>query len=279
MAKKLIPMAICYDFDGTLSPGNMQEYGFMSALNQKSASDFWKESNGLACQKQADTIAAYMWLMLNKLAEKKIAPTRKAFQFYGADIELYAGVETWFNRINAYARKKGVCLKHYIISSGLKEMIEGTKIAKNFKAIFASSFMYDENGEAFWPAMILNYTSKTQFIFRINKGCEDLTDNTTVNQFISDDKRAVPFANMIYVGDGETDVPCMKMVKLQGGHSVAVYRNGKKGLAKVHHLIKDNRVNTCVPADYRAGKPLEKYIQSVIDKVSADYAVKNQEIN
>ncbi len=276
--KQMIPMAICYDFDGTLSPGNMQEYGFMKALKAKSAESFWKESNDLAYATEADQIAAYMHLMLAKLKEKKIRPTRAAFQKFGSDIELYAGVTHWFKRINAYARSKGILLKHYIISSGLKEMVEGMVIAKEFEAIFASTFMYNLKGEAYWPAMVLNYTSKTQFIFRINKGCEDLRDNKTINQYIPRSKRAMPFENMIYIGDGETDIPCMKMVKMEGGHSVAVYDARQKKPAKIDKLVSDNRVNAVKPADYRAGKPLEKYVQSVIDQIVAINAVKEQEI-
>ncbi len=276
--KTLIPMAICYDFDGTLSPGNMQEYGFMKALKQDSAQAFWKESNGLAYANEADEIAAYMYLMLAKLKEKKIRPTRAAFQKFGSDIKLYAGVSGWFKRINAYAHSKGILLKHYIISSGLKEMVEGMPIAKEFQNIFASTFMYNLKGEAYWPAMILNYTSKTQFIFRINKGCEDLRDNKTINKFIPRNERSMPFENMIYIGDGETDIPCMKMVKMEGGYSVAVYDTKKEKPAKIDRLVADNRVNAVKPADYRAGKPLEKYIQSIIDKIAATYVVKDQEV-
>ncbi len=276
MRKKLIPMAICYDFDGTLSPGNMQEYGFMRALKEKTPNAFWKESNGLAEANMADSIAAYMLLMLEKMSEKNIAPTRKAFQKFGSDIELYQGVEGWFERINKYAKEKGVLMHHYIISSGLKEMIEGTKIAKHFKAIFASTFMYDANGEAFWPAIMLNYTSKTQFLFRVNKGCEDVRDNETVNKYMCHDERPVPFEHMIYVGDGETDIPCMKMLKVSGGHSVAVYKNAKAA-KKIAHLVADNRVNLLALADYRAGKELDTYVKSLIDKVVADFTVKSQE--
>ena len=277
--KKLIPMAICYDFDGTVSPGNMQEYGLMKALKQESASAFWKESNDLAYANEADEIAAYMHLILAKLKEKKIRPTRAAFQKFGSDIKLYAGVAGWFKRINAYALSKGVLLKHYIISSGLKEMVEGMPIAKEFEAIFASTYMYNLKGEAFWPAMVLNYTSKTQFIFRINKGCEDLRDNKTINRYISRNERPMPFENMIYIGDGETDIPCMKMVKMEGGHSIAVYDARKEKPSKIDRLVADNRVNAVKAADYRAGRPLEKYIHSVIDKVVADDTLKAQGVN
>ena len=157
-------------------------------------------------------------------------------------------------------------------------MIEGTPIANKFHTIFASAFMYNEKGEAFWPAIMLNYTSKTQFIFRINKGCEDLTDNETVNKYIRRDLRPMPFENMIYIGDGITDIPCMKMVKTEGGHAVAVYDSKQAKPDKIDCLVADNRVNAVKPADYRAGRPLEKYIQSVIDKIVADYALKTQEI-
>ena len=270
-------MAICYDFDETLIIGNMQEYDCLKTLGENSA-DFWKESNRLATQKQMDKIASYMYLILERAREKKINLTKKAFQNFGKNIQFYAGVTDWFQRINAYAALKGIHMKHYIISSGLKEMIEGTGIAKEFQNIFASSFLYDDDNHPIWPAVVLNYTSKTQFLFRINKGCEDITDDESINKLIPEPDRAVPFTHMIYIGDGDTDVPCMRIVKEHGGHAIAVYNPQKKaGKETARHLAVDDRVHILLPADYRENQPLEQYVHALIDKVAADVHVQKLE--
>lgn len=278
MVKRLIPMAVCYDFDGTLSPGNMQEYDFMKALGTKNSKKFWDEAEKIAKEQTADSIAAYMYLMIKESGAKNLPFKRETFKKYGKNIELYKGVEDWFERITDYAKQRGIFLKHYIISSGIKEIIEGTKIAKNFAKIYASSFMYSPNGEAIWPAVVLNYTSKTQYLFRINKGCEDITDDTKVNDYVKPQDRPIPFSHMIYIGDGSTDIPCMTIVKRAGGHSVAVYKAGKNGAkSKAEHLIADDRVNVVLPADYSKGKPIDDYVKAVIDKVAADICVQVQE--
>ena len=277
MSCKIPQMAICYDFDGTLSPGFMQNYDFMRALGED-PKEFWHKAHVLAQKQQADDIAAYMQLMIAESQKKGIALTRKAFQTFGKSIPLHVGLNTWFDRTCHYADKKGIRLHHYIISSGIKEMIEGTPIAKHLQNIFACSFMYNKKGEAIWPAVMLNYTSKTQFLFRINKGCEDITDNTSVNQYTPPQKRPIPFQNMIYIGDGQTDIPCMKMVYQNEGHAVAVYNpQNKKPPKETLDLIADKRVNIVLPADYRSQKSLEKYIFAVIDKVAADTQLENYE--
>ena len=271
MIKKLIPMAICYDFDGTLSPGNMQEYDFMKALGIKNSKKFWDKAAAVAKEQNADNIASYMQLMIKESEDKNLPFKRETFRNYGKNIELYKGVEDWFKRINEYARKRGIFLKHYIISSGIKEIIEGTKIARNFTKVYASSFMYGPNGGAIWPAVVLNYTSKTQYLFRINKGCEDINDNTRINDYVPPKDRPIPFTNMIYIGDGSTDIPCMTIVKRDGGHSIAVYKTNKSGAkSKAENLITANRVNVVLPADYSAGKPIDTYVKAVIDKIAAD---------
>lgn len=269
MTQKLIPMAICYDFDGTLASGSMQEYGFIKKLQMTPAA-FWKESNDMAKDQQADNILAYMKLMRDYSFEKNLPFTREEFQEYGATVPLFLGVEEWFGHINAYAKTKGVDLKHYIISSGLKEMIEGTKIANFFEQIYASCFMYDAKGNAIWPAVALNYTSKTQFLFRINKGCPDINDNETINLPMKEEDKPVPFTHMIYVGDGDTDVPCMKMVKGWGGHSIAVYQAEKqKAAAQALKLVADGRVDVAAEADYRPETEIDIFIRAVIDKVAS----------
>ena len=278
MKQNLVPMAICYDFDGTLSPGNMQEYDWMKALKIKKPKDFWKKSNALGREQNADEVAAYMYQMMMETKKNNQLIHRSTLQAAGKHIALFKGVTTWFNRINKYAEKQGIWLKHYIISSGLKEMISGTPIAKHFTEIFASSFMYDKNGHAIWPGVVLNYTSKTQFLFRINKGCEDICDKEGVNAYMPTKDRAVPFAHMIYVGDGDTDIPCMQIIRRHNGHAIAIYNPDKKGTKKkVAHLIADHRVNIIAPGDYSAGSPIDKYIKAVIDKVRAVHVLQELE--
>lgn len=266
----LIRMAICYDFDGTLSPRNMQEYGFIKRLGLD-PDHFWKKSNGLAVENQADPILAYMKLMIEESKAAGQPFRKKDFVDDGKTVRFYPGVVEWFKRISTYALERGVQLDHYIISSGLQEMIEGTKIASNFKRIFASRFMYDQKGVAVWPAIGLNYTTKTQFLYRINKGCEDISDNVGVNKFVEFEDRPVPFTHMIFLGDGETDIPCMRMLRSLGGYAVAVYRpKNAKSEKMAEKLINEERVNIAALADYRPNKDIDVFVRTVINKIVAD---------
>lgn len=222
-------MAICYDFDGTLAPGNMQEHDFFPDLNV-APKDFWEESNALAREQEADPILVYMKLMLDKARlSGKVRISKSAFREYGKTVKLFRGVKSWFDDINDYAAKKGVRLEHYIISSGIREMMEGSPISKHVKAIYASSFIYDQHDVAIWPANAVNYTTKTQYLFRINKGIESITDNVAINEFVAEEDRRIPFSRMLFIGDGSTDVPCMRLVKNQGGHAIAVYSGQREG--------------------------------------------------
>jgi len=275
MAEKKIKMAICYDFDGTLAPGNMQEYGFTEKVGYANPKDFWKKAAEIAKKQHADGILAYMQLMIKESKSKNIPFKRDDFKKYGKAIKLFNGVEEWFDRISAYAADKDIELKHFIISSGLKEMIEGSSIASKFEKIYASCFMYDANDAAEWPAVALNYTTKTQFLYRINKGVLDETDNKTINEYTPPEKRDIPFENIVYIGDGETDIPCMKMVKISGGHSIAVYPPHIDGAQeKIKHLIMDNRVNIIAAADYSENSGIDCYLKAVIDKIAADNVLK-----
>ena len=269
MAKKLIPMAISYDFDGTLASGNMQEYDFIPAL-KLSSKQFWDSVTQLAEKHEADQILAYMHAMLEEARIARV-PVRKAdFKNYGAKIDLFPGVKDWFKRINAYARSKGVRLEHFIISSGIREMVEGTPIYKEFKKVYASGFMFDANGVACWPALAVNYTTKTQYLFRINKGSLDVHDNSVINKFVPKEERPVPFSHMVFVGDGETDIPCMRLVKEQGGHAIAVYNSAKRGAKKhAEQLITDGRATLSATADYQEGSAIDKAIKAIIDKIEA----------
>lgn len=269
MAKKLIPLAISYDFDGTLAPGNMQEYDFIPAINMKSK-EFWAEVRKIAESQKSDEILAYMYAMLSKASSAQVPVRKSDFRAYGASITLFPGVNTWFKRINAYAKSKGVKIEHFVISSGIREMIEGTSIAKEFSQIYASGFMFDHNGVAHWPAVAMNYTTKTQYIFRINKGSLHVHDNSIINKFIPKEDRPVPFENMIFIGDGETDIPCMRLVKDQGGHAIAVYNPGKRKSKDVAlRLVKEGRATLATTANYSENSQLQYAVEAIVDKVSA----------
>ena len=264
-------IALIYDFDGTLAAGNMQEYDFIPAVG-KSNVEFWDASNRLAEEQDADQILTYMALMIREAQAKGLSLRREAFQESGKKITLYPGVEEWFDRINAYGEERGVKVLHYINSSGLKEIIEGTSIADKFRKIYACSFLYNVDGIAYWPGVAVNYTNKTQFIFKINKGVESVYDTKQVNKYMEEKQRPVPFSRMIYVGDGTTDIPCMRLVKNFGGHSIAVYNPKDKAKRReMNTLIRDNRVNHVCPTDYSESKEMDTVVKAIIDKCVADH--------
>ena len=271
-------VALIYDFDGTLSPGNMQEYDFIPAVG-KSNREFWSDANVLAETQDADPVLAYMARMIQEAQSKGLSLRREAFQESGRNVRYFEGVKEWFSRMNRYAEEHGLRLLHYINSSGLKEIIEGTSIADRFNKIYACSFLYNVDGIAYWPAVAVNYTNKTQFIFKINKGVESVYDTKQVNKYMEERSRPVPFSRMIYVGDGTTDIPCMRLVKNFGGHSVAVYNpKDKQKRKEMNTLIRDNRVNHVCPADYTDGSEIDSVVKAIIDKCVADYKVEQLEI-
>ncbi len=268
--EKKTKAALIYDFDGTLSPGNMQEYGFIAAVG-KSNEEFWHESNVLAEDFDADPILSYMLKMLEHASKTNTPIKREDFQATGRNIKLYKGVESWFERINRYGAERGIEILHYINSSGLKEIIEGTPIAGEFKKIYACEFLYNENGDAYWPAVAINYTNKTQFIYKINKGVDSVSDSHLVNAFVPDSERPVPFEHMIYVGDGTTDIPCMRLVSDRRGHSIGVYNpESEQGYQKTKLLLEQNRVSMISPADYSEGSRMEKLVKTILDKIATD---------
>lgn len=271
-------IALIYDFDGTLAPGNMQEYDFIPAVG-KSNKEFWTEANTLAEEQDADMVLTYMARMIQEAKSKGLSLRREAFQDSGRRVTLFTGVKEWFSRINAYGAGRGIRILHYINSSGLKEIIEGTEIAHEFRKIYACSFLYDVDGIAYWPAVAVNYTNKTQFIFKINKGVESVFDSKLVNRYIPENERPVPFKHMIYVGDGTTDIPCMRLVKNSGGHSIAVYNPDRKGASKeMASLIHDNRVSHVCPADYTEGSEMDILVKTIIDKIDLDDRLEKLEV-
>ena len=269
-------LAICYDFDKTLSPDNMQAQGYIQSLNFEKAEEFWKKSDVLAANNDMDQNLAYMYLMIED-AVGKFYVTPEKLRDYGSKVELYKGVDTWFKRIRDYGEANGVKVEHYIISSGLKEMIEGTVIAGEFEKIYASSFYYNDKGSAVWPAQVVNFTNKTQFLFRIEKGILDINDNK-VNYYFSPDELRVPFRNIVYIGDSETDVPCMKLVNVYGGHSIGVYDPEKQNKNKVQALIRQNRIKYYAPADYSEGSIMEELLQDIILKTAIYEKLENKHI-
>ena len=268
MYNKRTKVALVYDFDGTLSPGNMQEYGFIQALG-KSPEEFWGASNSISEELEMNGILAYMKIMIDEARKAGISLKRSSFVEFGRKIELYPGVREWFSLVNRYGAERGVAVEHYIISSGMTELIEGSEIAHEFKKVFASSFLYDETGDAVWPAVAIDFTNKTQFLFKITKGIMDIADNRRVNKQVPDEDKPVPFSNMIYVGDGDTDIPCMKIVKMFGGNAIAVYNNDAKK-ATAQQLLDQDRVNFTAPTDYTEGGDMYALVRAIIDKVKAE---------
>ena len=269
---KKIVLAICYDFDKTLSPTDMQAQGFIQSIGYD-VENFWKESNKLASDNEMDQNLAWMFMM-SKGSHGKFVFNKNTLKEFGSKVELFPGVKSWFERINKYGEKHGVEVEHYIISSGLKEMIEGTVIADKFKRIYASSFYYDADGVAVWPAQAVNYTDKTQFLFRIEKGVLDVNDQQ-VNTFFKPNELRVPFRNMVYIGDSDTDIPCMKLVNTNGGHSIGVYNAETNDKSKVFKMLSENRIKYFAPADYSEDSKLEQLILKIIDRTKANEILEN----
>ncbi len=273
MAHKPI-IALVYDFDGTLSPGNMQEFGFIQTIG-KTPEEFWRMSDNIAIGQDASNVLAYMKLMFDEARKAGITLSRSEFRKFGAHIRLFDGVKEWFSLVNAYGAAKGVRIEHYINSSGLKEIIEGSPIAHEFKHIFAGTFIYNEAGEAEWPGIAVDFTAKTQFLFKIQKGIFSSRDAKRVNESMAEDEKRIPFTNMIYFGDGETDIPSMKVVNMFGGNSIAVFNPAdprKRGLAR--KLLRQGRVNFITPAVYSRESRTFRVVCAIIDKIKADNELK-----
>ena len=266
-------IAIMYDFDKTLCTRDMQEYTFIPSVGMD-PDEFWNLTGKVAKAETMDSILTYMYCMVEKARETGIPLTRESLVACGKDIEYHKGIEEWFQRINRYAEQAGVIVEHYVLSSGLKEIIEGTSIAKYFKKIYACEFLY-KDGQAYWPKMAVNYTNKTQFVYRINKGVLDINNNVDLNSSRPDSEKRVLFSNMIYIGDGLTDVPCMKLVKQSGGHSIAIYHLGEDHNAAP--LLKHKRVDWMFEADYSKGSELDRTMELLLKNLA--YQNKLQEIN
>jgi len=270
-----IRMAICYDFDKTLSPDDMQTFTLIPSLGMEK-NEFWKLSNSLAKDNLMDNNLAWMYELIS-FSKAQRQPIQKGyFNKIGQDIPLYKGVVGWFDRVNEYGRKKGIIIEHYIISSGLKEIIEGSSIADKFKRIYASSYLYSVDGIAEWPAQAINYTNKTQYIFRIAKGIFEEYDER-VNDSMQDSELYVPYENFVYIGDSATDIPCMRLVKSKGGYSIGVFDPEKDERKKVYQLFADGRLSFYTAADYSARSELMNYMKNIIDEVAAKEKIKTEQ--
>lgn len=265
-------IAIMYDFDKTLCARDMQEYTFFPSLGID-ANSFWNEDNRLRENCKMDQVLSYMYLMFKKTVENNRCLKRDYLNSMGENIELFPGVLEWFDRINEYGRSLGFEIEHYIISSGLKEIIEGSSIGDKFKCIYASEFFYNEDGNAMWPNLAVNYTNKTQFLMRINKGILDISDDNSLNNKMLEDDRRISTSNMIYIGDGYTDVPCMKLTKENGGVSIAVYTDKNYETAK--KLLTDGRINYMVKSDYNEGTEIDEIVKKTIRSMVIRTELKN----
>ena len=268
-------VAICYDFDKTLSPDDMQAQGFIQKVGYN-VQEFWEESNRLAKGNGMDNNLAWMYLMITK-AVGKTPMTKESLREYGSKVRLFPGVKHWFRRIKEFGLKHNVIVEHYIISSGLREMIEGTPVGDEFTRIYASSFYFDENNIARWPAQAINYTGKTQFLFRIEKGVLDVNDQG-VNDSFPPERIRVPFRNMIYIGDSDTDIPCMKLVNTNGGHSIGVYDATTQDKTKVWKMMREKRIRYFAPADYNNGSDLDALVKDIIKRTAMNERLEERHI-
>ena len=268
-------VALLYDFDKTLCTQDMQNYTFIPSLGMEPGS-FWQEANVFGQREEMDGILAYMYMMLEKSRALNVPLTRDFLRRCGRNIDFFPGVTDWFERVNAHGRTLGVQVEHYVISSGLREIIEGSAIAGVFKEIYASEFYYDQDGAPVWPRLAVNFTAKTQFVYRINKGVLDVSDDRTLNDSMPDDSKRVPFTSMIYIGDGLSDVPCMKMMRAYGGQAIAVYQAANR--RGVEQLLRQGRVDFIYPADYREGTALENTVKQIIRKMAVSHQLSEENI-
>ncbi len=270
--------AILYDFDKTLCTKDMQEYSLIPSLGYTNPGEFWDEVTELSVRNKMDGISAYLYMLQKKFSEQGKPLKKKDFTELGKEIELCPGVDSWFKRINEYGRKAGFLLEHYIISSGMMEIIESVDISDQFTKIYACRYYYDESGTAQWPAQIVNYTTKTQYIFRINKQVLDENNDADLNDYVDPKARPVPFSRMVYIADGLTDVPCMRLVKEYGGKAIAVYNpESEKARGTAEKLIHDGRANFMTPSDYSEGSDMERLMKMIIDHMKADEALSEME--
>lgn len=267
-----IRVALVYDFDGTLAPRNLPEHSFLPSLGVTDVERFWADCRREAERHDSDQVLTYMQMLLAAADRAGVKVTRDLLREHGARTPLFAGVHAWFDDIGAYGRSVGIEIEHCVVSSGLLEMIEGLSIHPRFRKVFASSYAYDDTGRAVWPASAINYTTKTQYLFRINKGIDNVWDNSTINLWMPKQERRVPFERMVFLGDGDTDIPSMKLVREKGGQAVAVFDPEKfeQRLSQGHleRLIAEDRIDHMASADYRPGSLLTIIVKGILGRMA-----------
>ena len=268
MTKAPTKVALIYDFDETLSVTYMQDYILIPSLGM-TPTTFWKKANQWSRDNCADQVTGSMYYFIKTAQEKGIRLTRDFFCDAAKSITYFEGVEEWFDRINKYGAERDLQIEHYIISSGYEEIIAGASIRKHFTDVFGCSYAFGEDGTPVWPARVVNYSTKTQYLSKINKGLGKLEDRA-VNEFMPDEERPIPFRRMIYFGDGMTDIPSMKLTKERCGNAIAVYQPKSKHKMNAIKLLSDNRVNFALPADYRDGKQLDSVVKTILDKLATE---------
>jgi phosphoserine phosphatase len=270
-------IALVYDFDGTLSPQPMQEYTVLPKIGVEPAA-FWALVNAEARATESDPMLVYMRHIIEALERARVDVKREDFAAMAGKIEYFPGVTTWFARMNAYVKRRSrgqVGLQHYLISAGQKEILDGVSIRKHFKRIYASEYHFNHHGVATFPKLLVTDTLKTQFLFRINKGLELVTES--INEHMPEAERPIPFSNMVYVGDGMTDVPSMALTKKSGGHTVAVYDpQSERQRAICLKLLDAGRADFIAEADYRKGSKLSRRVQLLLDAIVADVAYRRE---
>jgi len=261
-------IALLYDFDNTLSKGFMQEFGLMQDQGYDDIIKYFKKCEEIFNNPDVDMCLSLMGGVLQMAKENNSKVTQEYLRSFGKDIQYYPGVEEWFEKINAIGRENGYEIEHYIISSGLKEIVEGSRIYHNLKRVYANFYCYDENGEAYWPCQVVNYTSKTQYIYRVRKNVLDSLGSLNEINAKMKDEDVLPFENIIYLGDSQTDIPSFKVVKNSGGLSICVYDPNISHTKEVaHKCFVEGRVNYFLPADYTEGSELYELIKSYILKI------------
>lgn len=269
MAQKKTKVALIYDFDETLSTSYMQDFSLIPSFGMK-PEEFWKACNHWSAQQEADQITGTMYYIQKIAAEKGIKLNREFLKKCGANIQYFAGVKEWFERINKYGKNLNLEIEHFLISAGCEEILAGAEIRSCFKEMFACSYAFGKDGTPIWPARIINYSIKVQFLSKINKGLRKI-DDVAVNEFMPENKRPIPFNRMIYFGDGMTDIPSMKLVNQRGGNAIAVYAPKKESeKVKAIKLLTDNRVNFALPADYREHTEIDKVVKTILDKLATE---------
>ncbi len=266
-------LAIMYDFDKTLSTTDMQNYAFIPALGL-TPDEFWGKTGEFSARSGCERILSYMYMMIEEAKEKGINLTRDFLKSCGKNIEYYPGVRTWFKRINEYGLEHGICVEHYLVSSGTIEIVEGCDIYPEFTQAYGCEYYYDSEGHPVWPKLAINYTQKTQFFFRIAKGAISTTDDKTVNEKTS--VLRVPYRNIVYMGDGMTDIACMTLVKKNGGRSIALYSN-ESDEAKVKQIFDDGRVSFYCKANYLKNSKLESYLKLIIDSIAVSEKIEHEQ--